>query len=206
MIKLALPALLLLVSTQSQAFNDYFCVDAKTGSDAGKISVEASPANGKREVIYSNLQSSNDGWSLTLTREGQLFNDDEMVQSGRRVHVGSVKGNGSRLLVDINARKMICEPAREYFCVDAQTRSDAGKLSVDPSPRVDGKREVTYSNMRSSSDGWSLTLTREGQLYNDDSMVQFGRAQYVGSIKGNASRLLVDINARKMVCQPASRN
>ncbi|WP_142696351.1 hypothetical protein [Bdellovibrio sp. NC01] len=84
--------------------------------------------------------------------------------------------------------------AKEYMCVDLKTGEDAGKFSG-------ANGEITYSNLRTSTDGWILTINERGELYNADSMVQHGNPYYVGSITYENFKLLVNINGRKMICE-----
>lgn len=91
------------LATQAYADKEYVCIDSKTGTDAGKIRGE----NG--QIIYSHLRTSTDGWILTITEDGELYNADPMVQQGRTFYVGTVGYESFQLLVTISGHKMNCE-------------------------------------------------------------------------------------------------
>ena len=57
-----------------------------------------------------------------------------------------------------------------------------------------------YSNLSTSSDGWLLTITEDGKLYNADLMVNHGKDFYAGEVKYENFKLLLTINNRNMYC------
>lgn len=101
--KFVIGLLVSFLATQAHADKEYVCIDLKTGADAGKIRGEYG------HIIYSNMRTSTDGWILTITEDGNLFNADPMVQQGRTFYVGTVGYESFQLLVTINNHKMTCE-------------------------------------------------------------------------------------------------
>lgn len=103
--------LFLVMSAQVQAeTHSYGCIDAKTGKDAGKISSGVPHENDNSGIIiYSYEKSSNEGWILKITEDGDLYNADDMVQQGREFKVGSLIYENFKLEVVIKDRKMICD-------------------------------------------------------------------------------------------------
>ncbi|MEN0059368.1 MAG: hypothetical protein AAGB31_11085 [Bdellovibrio sp.] len=88
----------------------YYCLDMKTGGDGGKFSAAGSvDKDGNGQIIYSGLSSSNEGWLLTLTEDGKLFNADLMVKQGDSFYVGQISYESFQLRLEIKGRKLICE-------------------------------------------------------------------------------------------------
>lgn len=109
--KMILGLFISLVTFQAHADKDYLCFDAKTGADAGKLAAVGSELdqNGNGKLIYSNLSTSTDGWLLTITEDGKLYNADPMVQHGKDFYVGEVGYENFYLLLTISGRKMYCK-------------------------------------------------------------------------------------------------
>ena len=88
----------------------YHCLDMKTGADGGKFSATGSKdQNGDGQILYSHLSSSSEGWLLSLTEDGKLYNSDLMVKHGRYFQVGEITFESFQLRMEINGRKLICE-------------------------------------------------------------------------------------------------
>lgn len=82
---------------------------------------------------------------------------------------------------------------KEYVCVDSKTGRDAGKLRGE-------NGYIIYSNLRTSAEGWMLTINEDGQLYNADLMVKHGQPFFVGTVTYENFKLLVNISGHKMIC------
>ncbi|NUN06892.1 MAG: hypothetical protein HUU57_14165 [Bdellovibrio sp.] len=82
---------------------------------------------------------------------------------------------------------------KEYVCIDSKTGKDAGKLRGE-------NGYIIYSNLRTSAEGWMLTINEDGELYNADLMVKHGQAFFVGNLTYENFKLLVNISGRKMIC------
>ncbi len=93
--------------------------------------------------------------------------------------------------------------AKEYLCLDLDTKTEAGKLMdvVIPSDKY-GYGTMMYTKLRESNDGWMLTITGDGQLLNADPMVSHGRDFLVGTLRyENFYTLQVQISGNKMSCK-----
>lgn len=91
---------------------------------------------------------------------------------------------------------------KEYLCIDAKTGADAGKFfTAGENPDADRSGKIIYANLRTSTDGWILKITEDGNLYNADSMVRGGKEFYVGKLTLENFHIAVTINNRKMLCK-----
>lgn len=70
---------------------DLLCVDAKTGLDAGQLSTLSEDGYGNIEVIFYSSKDATDGWLLRINADGEIYNNDEMVQGGLPVRVGTLE-------------------------------------------------------------------------------------------------------------------
>ena len=110
--KYALMALISTISFQTFA-SDYYCFDKTTGADRGKIEVTKRLPDSGAILTYSNLSSSTDGWVLRLTKNGNLYNADNMVKNGHDFLVGQVKVVATGLEVQIQSLHMSCSNGSE---------------------------------------------------------------------------------------------
>jgi hypothetical protein len=109
--KIILGLLVASFAIQSYANTEYRCLDASTGLDGGKFTSTGLPAdaNGNGSIFYSYSSASSEGWLLTITEDGKLYNADDMVRHGKDFHVGEIKYENFQLIATINGRKLYCE-------------------------------------------------------------------------------------------------
>lgn len=109
--KAALSFLVLFMTTQANADQVLLCSDTRTGVDAGKLIVLPTEPDSpdKTTILYSKTRISNDGWELTLTQDGKLYNADLMVQGGKEYFVGTVTFDSLKWFVNIEGSELVCE-------------------------------------------------------------------------------------------------